>query len=791
MTAVLGRVIHTLAARGEEAALGDRELLARFAEKNDQSAFAVLVQRYSGMVLGVCRRSLANIQDAEDACQATFLVLAQKAAADHWRPSLANWLYTTARQVAANARIAAQRRAHRESQAALPERVGPLELVMGRELLAALYKELDRLHARYREPLVLCYLQGLTREEAAVCLGIPPGTLKTRLERGRQRLHDALTRCGWTLGASLLASMAVSPTRAASPGLVQAILATVGGSPPGLVVELARGVMMNTCVSRLFRRALGVAALALLGIGVWAAWPAALSQLPAKAEQLKAEGPVVKPDRADARQKTKSPAVDEKGNSVEVSGRVVDPDGKPVSGAKVFFARSVLAFFRDPPPPPPASVSTDAKGRFRFRVSKTGYLFAEEKAEWLEGGLVGVAPGYGPGWAYGEGAEKLVDVTIKLVKDVPIKGRVLDLEGKPVAGVSVRVRGYYLAEGDLKKWVEALQARKEGHDVHSLGGSMNPAYQLGLARPVITGADGAFRLTGVGAERVIALRFEGPTIAISEVYVVTRPCPTVVVPRNKKKPGAGNYVYHGPTFDHVVAPTMPIVGTIRAKDTGKPLAGVTVRAHLDSAYGYYNDRENFIRATTDKEGQYRLVGLPRMAGQYLWVAPAAGQPYLPPERATAGVSTGNDPLRVDFELKRGVLIRGRVTDKVTAQPVAALVEYMAFADNPHLKEGGVLRGYAFQVRTDPDGFFTLAGLPGRGLLAARVAYMEWHNRNGRYLLDVGADKIKGPIVTHGPWPARQFNTVVEISPTQEGGSVRQDIALIPVKKVPAGDKNSK
>jgi hypothetical protein len=393
---------------------------------------------------------------------------------------------------------------------------------------------------------------------------------------------------------------------------------------------------------------------------------------------------------------------------------------------------------------------------------------------------------------YNDSAEKLVDVTIKLIKDVPIEGRVLDLEGKPVAGVSVRVRNYHPgSDGDLKAWVDALQAKKEV-SVSQLG-RMNPAYQLGLAQPVITGADGKFRLTGVGAERVVALRFEGPTIAISEVYVITRPCPTVVLRRNKKRPQFGNYVYHGPTFDHVVAPTMPIVGTVRAKDTGKPLAGVTIRAQLDSAYGYL-DRDHYLRTTTDKEGRYRLVGLPKMEGHYLWVTPAAEQPYLPPPRKTAGVSSGLDPLTVDFKLKRGVLLHGRVTDKGTGQPVPAVVEYFAFADNPHYKEGGVLWGLSFQKRTAADGSFTLVGLPGRGLLAAKASIGDGYGYEKQYLMNVGADKIKGPIITHlGPWIAWQFNTVVEISPAREAASIRQDITLDPVKKEPGElkGKNSK
>src|SRR5262249_47914117 len=136
-------------------AVCDRELLRRFADTGDQRAFAALVQRHAGMVFGVCRRVLANAHDAEDACQATFLVLARKAKGGRWQPSAANWLSATARGVARNAQVAARRRAERERRAALPEAVQPLDQITGRELLAALDEELDRLPPRYRDPLVL------------------------------------------------------------------------------------------------------------------------------------------------------------------------------------------------------------------------------------------------------------------------------------------------------------------------------------------------------------------------------------------------------------------------------------------------------------------------------------------------------------------------------------------------------------------------------------------------------------------------------------------------------------
>ncbi len=267
--AALKQAIRSVEARINRSAISDRELILRFAQENDQTAFATLVRRYSGMVFSVCRRTLPNVQDAEDACQATFLVLMRKAAAGQWRQSLANWLYTTARKIAANARLAAQRRARREGKAAVPEAVHPADQITGRELLAALYEELDKLSARYRDPLVLCYLEGLSREEVATRLGIPAATVKKQLERGRKKLGDALIRRGCDVGAGLLAVAVVASTAgAAPPRLIETVLASASVSPPAAVTALAKGVIMNALVSKTIPFVLALVTAGMLGIGM-------------------------------------------------------------------------------------------------------------------------------------------------------------------------------------------------------------------------------------------------------------------------------------------------------------------------------------------------------------------------------------------------------------------------------------------------------------------------------------------------------------------------------------------
>ena len=238
-TTTMSHLARALSA-GDSEVRTDRDLLTRFVTAGDQAAFAVLAARHAGMVLGVCRRAIPGAADAEDACQAVFLLLAQKAARIRWRASVAGWLYTAARRVARNARVSAERRARREARAAVPEAVSPVDAMTGRELSVVLDDELGRLPPRYRDPLLLCCLEGHTQDEAAARLGVPIETLRTRLKRGRKRLAAALTARGCDLGIALLA-VAASATGALAARLGNAIRAAGAGSPSPAAVALARG----------------------------------------------------------------------------------------------------------------------------------------------------------------------------------------------------------------------------------------------------------------------------------------------------------------------------------------------------------------------------------------------------------------------------------------------------------------------------------------------------------------------------------------------------------------------
>src|SRR5262249_38693160 len=167
---VLRRLLEMVAAKEAHAA-PDQQLLDRFVRNREETAFTALVRRHGPLVLAVCRRVLRHEQDAEGAFQATFLVLARKAASINKRASVGSWLYQVAYHVANKARKRTNNRRKREERAAARRQGDALDEVTGRELLAVLDEELQHLPERGREALVLCYLQGLTRDEAARQLG--------------------------------------------------------------------------------------------------------------------------------------------------------------------------------------------------------------------------------------------------------------------------------------------------------------------------------------------------------------------------------------------------------------------------------------------------------------------------------------------------------------------------------------------------------------------------------------------------------------------------------------------
>jgi RNA polymerase sigma factor (sigma-70 family) len=272
------RCIRQVAATALPNDLADQQLLECFISERDETAFATLVRRHGPMVRRLCLRVLHHEQDAEDVFQATFLVLSRKAATLRPRDSLAGWLHRVAYRTAQKARIGAARRRKREGSAPGAEVADPLAQITVREAQAVLDQELARLPDKFRVPLVLCYLEGLTRDEAAQQIGWPLSLLKTRLEQARERLQGRLVSRGLTPAGALVVALVDEATAAAvvPPALMHGTvkLATmIGGSGaaaslvPAKVAALTEGIVKAMFMTKLKTAALGLLGLSVLTLG--------------------------------------------------------------------------------------------------------------------------------------------------------------------------------------------------------------------------------------------------------------------------------------------------------------------------------------------------------------------------------------------------------------------------------------------------------------------------------------------------------------------------------------------
>jgi RNA polymerase sigma-70 factor (ECF subfamily) len=362
------RYLRPLAEARTATALGDAELLRRFAEAHDEAAFTALVERHGPMVLRVCRRILGHAQDAEDACQATFLVLVRSAASVRKRASAASWLFGVAARTARKLRA---RRALRErgcgpgEEPACPSAADP----SWREACAVLDEELLRLPEKYRAPLLLCYVEGLTRDEAAARLGLSLNALRGRLDYGRTLFRGRLTRRGIALTPLVLGGLLVPQRAAALPALLvvstvkAATLVAAGRALPAGLVPTRVVALMEGMVQTMVRTKLaltGATLLMLAGLGVG---------LCTVRREIPARGPGLPPGE---RAKGERPA--------EAPKQPVHPLNQALEGLATSYALAdgeVLKSFRPPHP---------KERRAFFRLLEEARS-AEEKARLKEIGL--------------------------------------------------------------------------------------------------------------------------------------------------------------------------------------------------------------------------------------------------------------------------------------------------------------------------------------------------------------------------------------------------------------------
>jgi RNA polymerase sigma factor (sigma-70 family) len=677
------RYLHAVRQEEHPGGLADSDLLNRFTQHRDEAAFEALVRRHGPMVYGVCRRLLRHDQDAEDAFQATFLVLVRKASALRSPGTVANWLYGVANRTALELRRSGARR--RVKEANVMARTGPVpdESAEWREFLD---EELARLPDKYRSAVVLCELEGKTRREAAQELGCAEGTVASRLARGRSLLAERLARRGVALSATVLAAaFAGDRATAGVPNvLVSATVRAAGlvvtGEAVAAVVSTRVAAATEGVVKTMFLTRLK-AATAVLFIVTAALSAAGLLFQVGAAEPPAAQAPAPRdPDRAKAPEKPGD-------NVFAVTGKVVDEGGAPAVGVRV----RLLAGRAHS-----GSTTTDAEGKFRFPFPERGdheKLLVAEDAGGLRQGLA----------RFGK-VEDARDLRIPLQPARSATVRVVDAQGRPVGGArlalfeasirmlsvdSTRADGTAVVRYPAGAKIAQLIAFKSnlGFDyVSTLLGKRGAGERKPLPAEV------TLTLTGARTVRVKAVDSSGRPVAGVPV------CPWYVEQAGKPEDvnlggsdavtvmtdasgvavfdwvpsefqGAISFLSGSPEYSYVeqigIKPGTPdveltmhllrkakISGKVRGPD-GRPAAGILVEASGAGPAVHNEHAQTLTRA----DGSYEML----VHGEEAYVVTVVDDRWGAPSHVGLVVREGKPVEGLDFQLAEGTTVRGTVT----------------------------------------------------------------------------------------------------------------------------------
>jgi RNA polymerase sigma factor (sigma-70 family) len=686
---VVVRHIHRLAGSQTLEDLNDGTLLERFAVGGEEAAFATLVRRHGPMVLGVCRRVLRSGADAEDAFQATFLVLFRRAAALERSGSVANWLYTVAYRVALRASVQAGRRRRHQREVGDVSDPSPSPDALLDDLQPVLDEELNRLPEKYRAPVVLCYMEGKTTGAAARLLGCPAGTVRGRLSRARALLRARLAQRGVTLSAALLSTLLVENSSAAVPAaLAEAAVRTTVLVAAGMTCPpaeaLAQGVLQGFLRTKL---KLGVALVLVIGVilagaGVIhsrAGTPTTEDALPPGAF-VEGPGDKTEKDKPDSTPEGEKPDGAEK-KALAVAGTVVDAGGKPVAEARVAVIGLAQSRFR-------GSVgyqqyetlgtgTTDKEGHFRFDC------VAESAVRVPKRQLLASAPKHGLGWQPVKPGNENTDVVIKLPPEQVVRGRLIDLQGQAAKGVKLHVATIAPAQEEYPFNPPAFYFTSPPR-----GLDLWPA-------PLTTDGEGRFVIHGLPSDTPVRLLVTDERFARQELIVQTTA---------KGKPEE---------VEEALEPAHMLEGKVVDDETGKPIGKVLLSIQVFPLPQYFQE-------WTDEQGRFRC-NCPPARSMVIFPFTPDGSVYL-----TRGKyfewPKGKVKHEVEVRVPRGVMVRGKVTEAGSDKPVAgAVVSYYVREDNPFAR-GPIAswRGVPGEfVQTKADGTFEAAVYPGKGHLLVK------------------------------------------------------------------------
>ena len=633
---------------GTTLGLGPSELLGRFAASRDEAAFAALVAYHGPMVLATCRRILPRGLDADDAFQATFLVLARHASSIADPDRLAPWLHQVARRAALRAKTRADRRRRVEGDEP-GEVVAPTPPRDDRaELRSVLDDELARLPAKYRAPLVLCYLEGLTHDQAAGQLRWPVGTVRSRLAGGRDRLRSRLARRGYAPADALVPV----PLATVSPTLLRLAVRSASGVgvAPAHVLLLAQGVTLAMTLTS--PKTLTIALLLSLTLGGAAVVahqgqgepdPPAAQVPPRVAADPPPVPPFPNPLTADY--------------PLTVTGRATDSQGKPIAGARITLASSLVGNERRL-----AETRTDAAGEYRFEAVALP-IVAEPNIPargYFE--VFGEAEGFGFAWR----PSKKLALHVKLARppaevDPPdsfqpgelavldltfppparLTGRAVDDQGRPLADAPVRV-------------VRCDQPRPGQPDTPTEFSSFGEVVALRDRR---TDAAGNFAIDGLAPDLWFFVLVSPQGFPQRRVIAATTLHPQ---PAHQ-----GQDVLTGP-LDLVFATPRELPFRVVVGDAGQPIPAVRFEAGR-AGLGGGGGGALYDSATADAEGRGK-IRLPPGEYQYV-VYPEYRTPYLKTEGNLTVPADGPVP-PVEATLRPACVLEVAVVDAATGAGIA-------------------------------------------------------------------------------------------------------------------------
>lgn len=670
--------------------MSDGELLKLYQQGQDEAAFAALVRRHGRLIASACHQLLDDAADVDDVFQATFLVFVREAKRIRDGAALGGWLYRVAY------RIALRLRQKRSRQFELVDAAEQEPDLSWRDACAVLHAELDRLPDKFRLPLVLCYLDGRSRDEAAKHLGWSEGMVKGRLERGRNLLRSRLVRRGVSLSAGLLGVLSAKRADAVAPHLVNSVV-EFATKPPArsAVIALAQGVPSMINPMRKWLIAATILAIGLLGGGAWLAAKPRPADPPKEPEKPQAEKPAESP------------------HSRVVKGRIVDPDGKPVAGARLYRPTLKVEQPRSLDELEMPQCGTSGKdGEFRVELP------ANEKGRDLPIPILVIADGFGVNWIDGPKFAETA-YTVRLPKTNPIAGRVIDTQGKPLADLTVVVTAVIdPGHGKLNEFLEAWK-RESQTAIHSGRVCFAPLNKvLGTAK---TDDQGRFELRGVGIDHLAEIEIAGSGAAQNKLYVVNqpgfdpKPVNNEVLSRRPPLLGSRELLY-SPRAEYVAIPSKPIEGIVTDANTGKPIADVRISASTRAG--------SRVQARTDDQGRYRLVGLSKWPTYFIHANPPQNDPSLLSRTMQVTDNEALAPIRFDFVLNHGVILTGRVIDRATGKGVRSAIRWVPLPDNAYFGKKPGYDVYRYEragSESDSQGRFKFAAIPGMGVLMAQTS----------------------------------------------------------------------